>query len=246
MSRIGWIQAALILGTSIPVGIAVTLLKISPLWVMVPALPFGWLSERLAKRISSRLFSLAPVIMAALVATFEPADDPTEWQRFANVAVATERAVDDQIARGWHGSKWELVSATLTAIRFESGNIDLAVHDGRNTRNGFCLGQIHPTNGFWKDYSPSLQELTGTDVEATYRCLRTVTRTLASGRSYCHKRHYRTNWRTAMWSLYGTGHKCWISPTAARRSKFQRGLESKRFEADARMVELVEAARSGA
>jgi len=192
----------------------------------------------------ARLFSLAPVIMAALVATFEPADDPSEWQRFANVAVAADRAVDEQIQRGWGGSKWELVAATLTAIRFESGpRMSRAVHAGENTVNGWCLGQIHDSNGFWKDYASHPRELTGTDVEATYRCLRTVTRTLASGRSYCLKRHYRTNWRIAMWSLYGTGHKCWISRTAARRAKFQRGIESKRFVPDERVVALVEAAR---
>lgn len=199
-------------------------------------------------RTCSRMFSLAPVIMAALVATFEPADDPEEWRRFANVAVAADRAVTEQVERGWVGSRSELIAATITAIRFEAGpRMSRAVHAGENTKNGWCLGQIHDSNGFWKDYVEHPRELTGTGVDATYRCLRTVTRTLAFARAYCLRKphYYVKKWRTAMWSLYGTGHKCWISPTAARRAKFQAALEARRFVPDAHMIELVEQAARG-
>lgn len=194
----------------------------------------------------------AAVFLAALVALFPPKDDSEEWRRYANTAVAAETAVAEQVERGWHRSPKQLGASLLTALRFEAGGLDHDVHSGANTRNGFCLTQIHRSNGRWKDEVDDPRELTGTDYVSTLKCFRVATRTLAGSLRYClvpskrQKDVYRTNWRQAMWSVWGTGHKCWLSRTAWKRAKYQQDVESRRFEPDARMLELVAVARLGA
>jgi hypothetical protein len=172
----------------------------------------------------------AEVLLATLIALFPPGDDPGELRRYATVAVAGEVAIDEQMARGWHKSRRDLEHALVTALRFEAGGLDRDVHSGANSKNGFCLTQIHHTNGRWRDVVSDPHELTGTDYGSTLNCFRVAVRTLAGALRYCtvpSKRQpdrYITNWRTAMWSAWGTGHSCWISRTAGARSRYMRGL----------------------
>lgn len=194
----------------------------------------------------------AELFLAAFFALFPPKDDPREWARYATVAVAAEQAVAEQVERGWHKSPKELGASLLTALRFEAGGLDYDVHSGANTRNGFCLTQIHRSNGRWKDEVDDPRELTGTDYQSTLRCFRVAVRTLAGSLRYClvpskrQKDRFVTYWRQAMWSVWGTGHKCWLSRTAWKRAQFQMAVEGRVFEPDAHMRELVETARLGA
>lgn len=188
----------------------------------------------------------AAVFLAALVALFPPKDDPREWERYSIVAVAAEQAIQEQVERGWHKSDLQLAASILTAMRFEAAGLDHDVHSGANTRNGYCIAQIHESNGRWKEVVSDPKELTGTGYTPTLNCFRVATRTLAGSLGHCLKRKYRTHWRQAMWSMWGTGHKCWLSRTAWKRAKFQEAVEARRFEPDEHMHALVAAARGAA
>lgn len=143
------------------------------------------------------------------------AQDPA---RLANIAVAAELA-QTELASKWARSPRELSGSILTAIITESG-ARRDVHDGsrRSRTRDICIMQINPGNGHWKKFATSFEQLAGTSVEATKRCIMVGITTLSGGLRRCLRRNYKTNWAQAMWTMYGFGHKCWLWKHAYKRA----------------------------
>lgn len=147
---------------------------------------------------------------------------PTQYakdpERIANIALAAELA-QSELGSKWARSSRELSGSVLTAIITESG-ARRDVHDGskRSRTRDICIMQINQGNGHWKKHATSFEQLAGTSVEATKRCIMVGITTLSSGLRYCLNRNYKTNWAQAMWTIYGYGHKCWLWAHAYKRA----------------------------
>ena len=155
----------------------------------------------------------------ALLADRAPQQYAAEPDRFAVIAVATERAVKAALPR-WHRPEKLLLAALLTAALRESG-FRKDIHSGelRGKAGEICLVQIHPRNPVWRTVgAPSFDALGGVDLQSTTYCLTAGALSLARAASYCGARHYRKNWAQAMWTLYHYGSKCWLSPHAYPRT----------------------------
>ena len=146
--------------------------------------------------------SLEAVFALVLSMVGRPIETNEELQRYARIAVASDIAAEEQIARGWNGTKAQLVRAELAAVDFESGKGARSVHSGDNTRNGWCLTQIHRTNGHWKKVVTNPSELLGTGLGPTTNCMRVAARTLAGGLSWARRNGYRRHKWRAMWTVY--------------------------------------------
>jgi hypothetical protein len=168
-------------------------------------------------------FFTAAKFLAALCAQL-PTQCEQDGPRMANIAVAAEQA-QTELAPKWRRNGKLMSAAIITAIVNESGG-KRGVHDGtvRSRTRDICLMQINPGNGTWKKHSPSFEQLAGTSVEATTRCILTGLHTLISSDRHCQRHHYKTNWAEAMWSVYGNGHHCWKT-----RSRFKRANMTKRI-----------------
>ncbi|HEX2882235.1 MAG TPA: hypothetical protein VHO25_22095 [Polyangiaceae bacterium] len=156
-------------------------------------------------------------ILAALLALMPaPASEHPRYQ-IAAEAIATVHA---EFLPSWPRDSATLFAAQLTIIDFES-DMQRGVHDGtiRGKAGEVCLMQAHRTNGFWARYGSSLDELAGTDLESTLRCIRTGTATLVWAANRCLKQHYRRNLWPAMFSAYHLGGQCWASPERFKRAR---------------------------
>ena len=113
-----------------------------------------------------------------------------------------------------------LTAAILTAVEREGGfREDVQAGERRGKAGEICLTQIHPVNGFWKNYVVEFDDLAGLSLEATTACFKTAAHTLYYGRNRCLKQRYRTNWAQAMWTYYHYGNQCWLSPHAHLRTR---------------------------
>jgi hypothetical protein len=164
-----------------------------------------------------------PALISALLAIAPHDDSQSETLRYTVTAVALHVAVTEQLPR-WHGTRDELTRATLVVIGAESG-MALAVHDG-SKRGGkaVCIGQIEPSNGLWREYAATHEQLAGVGYDETLACVRTVVRTLASARALCRKQRYITNWAAATFTHYATGNRCKPSRLGWKRAKAMRGI----------------------
>lgn len=165
-----------------------------------------------------------PSLLLTLAAIFPHDGTTEEVQRYTVTAVAMTAAIDEQVTRGWHGSRAELEAATLTIVAAESG-MARSVHDG-SKRGGkaVCLGQIEPSNGLWREYAKSHEDLAGVDYAATLACMRTIVRTLASARALCRRKGYEKFWAAAMFTHYATGNQCVPSSLGWKRARMMRRM----------------------
>jgi hypothetical protein len=148
----------------------------------------------------------------------------SEHERYETTAKALAQ-VHAEFLPQWPDSPVTLAAAQLTIIDFES-NMLRGVHDGtiRGPAGEVCLMQVHRTNGFWDRYAGSLDELAGTDLESTIKCIRVGTATLVWAANRCLKQHYRKNFGPAMFSAYHLGGQCWASPERFKRARKMREI----------------------
>lgn len=146
-------------------------------------------------------------IAVSLPAPWYPPDEPVETcaERLDRVMLIAEaHAIEAElIPDGWGWDARDLALAGLVVTWHESGRWRLEVHDGSKRGDGgksVCIGQIHG----------GTEDLVGTSLEATRRCVREV------------YRHLGTHWRRclradrapeayalgAVFAGYGTGHSC--------------------------------------
>jgi hypothetical protein len=110
--------------------------------------------------------------------------------------------VADVITEVSAGVPW--LEPALVATIVEESRGDLAVHEGRRRSSigATCLTQIAPTNPL----SPwPLDELVGTDREATFRCLHVAAVSLIHLREVCTKNRPGVDWAAVTFGAYMTG-----------------------------------------
>lgn len=149
---------------------------------------------------------MTPVILLSAAIHFAqpwaeaPADRDLRLARVATVAAGLPLPAD-----------------TMAAAIDESG-LDPDVHAGTKL-GGFgrarCVGQIGDGNTLIEDKD----DLVGLDLAATRRCVEAISVTLVASRDFCLARHYRTNWRPAMVSVYAGNGSCWLWKGAFRRAR---------------------------
>jgi hypothetical protein len=110
--------------------------------------------------------------------------------------------VADVITEVSAGIPW--LEPALVATIVEESRGDLAVHEGRRRSSigAVCLTQIAPTNPL----SPwPLDELVGTDREATLRCIHVAAVSLVHLREVCTKERPSSDWAAVTFGAYMTG-----------------------------------------
>lgn len=132
----------------------------------------------------------------------------------------------------WHWDRKSLAIMLLSIARHESGykyHIQTGIHNGRGDciwyKNGkrvkpwtpgaykdpyscksVCLGQINVGKGVVKGFGWSAEDLVGTDLASTRRCLIAMSSAASRARGYCSSRN--PNWTNGTFSLYGSGYSC--------------------------------------
>lgn len=110
--------------------------------------------------------------------------------------------VADVVTEVSAGVPW--LEPALVATIVEESRGDLAVHEGRRRSSigAACLTQISPTNPL----SPwPLDELVGTDREATLRCVHVAAVSLVHLREVCTRKRPEADWAAVMFGAYMTG-----------------------------------------
>jgi hypothetical protein len=131
-----------------------------------------------------------------LALTFPSAGEPE--------TARTERLtmVADVVTEVSAGVPW--LEPALIATIVEESRGDLAVHEGRRRSSigAACLAQISPTNPL----SPwPLDELVGTDRDATFRCIHVAAISLVHLREVCTKKRPTADWAAVTFGAYMTG-----------------------------------------
>lgn len=135
--------------------------------------------------------------LALLLALTMPSAGESEAARLERLAMVSE--VVTEVATG---VPW-LEPALVATISQESLG-SLEVHDGRkrSSMGAVCLTQIAPTNPL----SPwPLDELVGTDRDATLRCLHVAAVSLVHLRETCERERPTSDWAAVMFGGYMTG-----------------------------------------
>jgi hypothetical protein len=160
----------------------------------------------------------------AILLRLMPTEDPAELHRYETLAAATA-IVEQELVPRWRGPRHEFAPAIVTAMWFNA-QYPRDVHEGSRLGSGGarCVMDIDPGNGVWKRHATRFEDLTGLELGRTVQCIRTGAETLVLSLNRCLKRHYVTNWREAMWSVYATGHKCWIHWEAKKRARKMRQI----------------------
>ena len=153
-------------------------------------------------------------LLPLLLALTMPSAGESEEARLERLAM-----VSDVITEVAAGVSW-LEPALVATISQESLGA-LEVHDGRKRSSigAVCLAQIAPTNPLtpWK-----LDELVGTDREATLRCLHVAAVSLVHLRETCERERPTSDWAAVMFGAYMTG-RC---VEQRGRARLMRAIES--------------------
>lgn len=110
--------------------------------------------------------------------------------------------VSDVVEQVSTGSDWLAPALVATIVQESLGSLE--VHDGRRVSSigAVCLAQIAPTNPL----SPwPLDELVGTDREATFRCIHVAAISLVHLREVCMKKRPNADWAAVTFGAYMTG-----------------------------------------
>jgi hypothetical protein len=122
-------------------------------------------------------------------------------ERLATIMIAIS-IESKTTAPGWGWSNDDAAWAAFTKMYFESGRFALSVHNGKRRGDGgrsVCLGQI--MNGG--------DDLVGTDIESTRRCVRRVMDILGTHHNRCvYGSKPNVSAMSSVYAGYGTGHSC--------------------------------------
>jgi hypothetical protein len=136
-------------------------------------------------------------MLSLLLALTMPSAGESEAAREERMTI-----VADVITEVSTGIPW--LEPALVATIVEESRGDLAVHEGRRRSSigAVCLTQIAPTNPL----SPwPLDDLVGTDREATFRCIHVAAVSLVHLREVCTKKRPNADWAAVMFGGYMTG-----------------------------------------
>lgn len=150
---------------------------------------------------------LKSALLAAMLSLpgpwYAPDKQPeTEAERAARLGLIAEAIVQET------RTEW-LAWAVLVKTFHESRRWAVEVHEGSARGDGgrsICLGQI------WDGG----EELAGTDLESTRRCIRTAIRHLAYHARRCKVRRIDEGTISVIYAGYGTGHSCSANLSFAR------------------------------
>jgi hypothetical protein len=152
--------------------------------------------------------------LTALLALTLPSAGETAAEHVARMTMVS--AVVTEVAAG---EPW--LEPALVATIFDESRGDIAVHDGRRRSSigAACLTQIAPTNPL----SPwPLDDLVGTDRDATLRCVHVAAVSLVHLREVCERERPGSDWASVTFGAYMTG-RC---VEQRGRAQLMRAIES--------------------